>query len=404
MGSLRLIKLSLFTALLCPNACLIAQESLPAPQIVNQDHLTVAQWVKPSVPGELQVRVLLPAPGGEVRLLSDAEVILIGPGNTLLGAVTDSNGDACIKGVQPGVYSLIAATPAFAGVYAMHVLADDQPGGELYPDKVEIACGRIAFEMFASLVLPLMQYEYSLDELAIENDRVPNVVTHARGNELYRVRREDSGMNGYIYAATDHGRVLDTDDLGDRLDPAERMKVFLFSNANFVGRAVTNELGGFRFNDLPAGVYTVITVGRDGIGMVGLDLFDPETEQGDLHGEATGDPVYDSIVTPFVLGDGEIGDTAFAMQVVPVNPGLLSSLLRRCVCEPAAPLAEIGVGGGGAGGGGAGGGVAGGGRAGGGLVPFASMAILTGAVIGSGSGGGGGGSAFPTPPPASPSQ
>ncbi|MDF1844867.1 MAG: carboxypeptidase-like regulatory domain-containing protein [Rubripirellula sp.] len=382
----RLLKLSLFALLLWPGSLVVAQRTLPAPEVASRDHLTVPQWVKPSVPGELQVRVVLPAPGGEVRVLKDAEVILIGSENTLLSAVTDGNGDACVKGVQPGVYSLIATTPAYAAVYAMHVLADDFPGGELCPDKAEIACGRVAFDTFASLVLPLMQYEYSLDKLAIDNDRVDRTMAHAIGRELYRVRKQGSGLLGYVYAATDHGRAVDVDDSNDRLDPAERMKVFLFNDAGFVGREVTNEQGEFRFDDLPIGVYAVVTVGRDGIGTVGFELIDPDAGQNGLDARASVGGVHDPIRVQYVLEDGVTGGAAFAMQVAPVDPRLLTALLRRWVGEPSEPLAGIT---GGGGGGGAG-------------VGLSGLGLLAGGLIALDDGGVS--SSFPTPPPASPSQ
>lgn len=385
MGWFQSLKLAFFAVVLCPGSLLLAQEPQLAQSVLDRDQLTVSQWVTPAVPGELRVRVLLPLPGGEVRLLPDAEVVLIGSENTLLNGVTDGNGDVSIQGVRPGVYSLLAATPAFAGVFAVHVLANDCPGADLYPDKIEIPCGRIAFEMFASLVLPLLENEYSIDELVVHTDRVAQLVDHVLGNRQYRVRRQDSGMQGHIYAAADRGRALDADDLGDRLKPAERMKVFLFNSSGFVGRAVTNGQGEFRFDDVPTGIYTIITAGRDGVGLVGLELFDPEFEQDESNDDVASRVGGDSITVSYLLKvkDGSIGDAAFAMQVAPVDPALLSALFRG----PGGPLDRLIAGGGGAGTGGAG--LVGLGALAGGLIALSGVDES---------------SDFPTPPPASPSQ
>lgn len=318
---------------------LAAQESINLGALSGQDHLTVTQWVTPILEGRFEGRTVLPLADGGVGYVAGAEVFLVGKGEVMHRGYSNRAGHVVIDGVEPGVYGMIARAKGLVACYAMHVIDSDQPGSDLYPSKAEIALQTIDHQSFWSIVLPRMRSDYDLDTLSIEEERLDDIVSHARGNERYRVTRTQGGMVGYLYGATDHGRAIDDEDR-DRLDPAEFMTVLLFKDGRYVGRDLTDERGRFDFQTLPAGLYSLITVGPDGVGAVGFELMDlaPLDPVSDLDLPSPADSIAaddsseETTLTRTVQGQA-LTQSAFAMQVVPFSTDVFGRVLQESPLE-----------------------------------------------------------------------
>lgn len=345
------------------------------------DRLTVSQWIRPAIAGEFSARVVLPAVlhvEHGVSVIDNAVVTLRGREGIFHQAVADDKGEVSIPFVAAGVYTLTARSPGLSACYAIHVLSVDQLGGDLYPEAIDISLAPIGFSQVAETVRPHLPSDYGIDSLDILEENVEKIVDHVRGNETLSVNRSPAGgLVGFIYQATDHGVVIDPEDIDDRLDPAEATDVFLFKAGERIRRDLTSENGRFELEDLELGVYSLVAVGRDGVAIVGFELTDPRGQS---------DVTLQSLEGyQFVSAQSTISNDEFAIQVIPLSKAQLAAetgdIGEPCeTCEPCEacnpPAAAPASGGGGGGGAGINGGA------------FAAAAAL-GAAIGPGSGGGG---------------
>ncbi len=231
------------------------------------NHLTMNQWVHLTADGSLNGRVLFASAEGQASTLSGINVSLRDRDGTTFTAQTDERGKFKINGIQPGIYALIArGANAFASA-ALHLLPVDEKSADGFPAVAEISAAKIqdtTVQMAIARYLPpnLQRGDASIDRADLEQ-----LASHVYGSELSQVQQIGGGMKGKIFLAGAEG----TD-----LRAAGRTNVFLFQNGFEVARALTDQDGQFRFERLPIGYYSLLAIGRDGLGSIGFVLVDQE--------------------------------------------------------------------------------------------------------------------------------
>ncbi|MDF1843667.1 MAG: carboxypeptidase-like regulatory domain-containing protein [Rubripirellula sp.] len=236
--------------------------------------LTVTQWVQPEEPGVFEARVVVPRGHGEMGVVEDARVRLAGANGLVRMGVTDEKGEVKIKGVVPGVYTLLVQSKAMIGWQAMHVVGPDQASPGTFSKKAVISPALISTSRFRKLVEPFGKQEYTLDDLSIKDVDVVKIASEIRGNERAQVMMRNSGLAGNVFAASSFTGGIDLGQQISRLNAAADTNVFLIRNGAEIGQTVTDSTGSFFFADLRAGVYSLIMANRDGLAAVSFELLD----------------------------------------------------------------------------------------------------------------------------------
>lgn len=342
---------------------------------VNTDaadtQMVVAQCVMPSTPGEFKARVVMPFRGG-ATVVPNTKVTLHGKQGLTFQGKTDLHGDVKINDVMPGVYAMTAKADGLFACYAMHVLAQDDSSS--CPDSAEITCALVGGRQFKSTITPYLAFDQTRDNLTADEQvlvkhvsRVSNVkisVPHSSGHVAVQMSSVTS-------------------------QPASDMNVFLFNNRKLVARGVSDATGTYNFRGLEPGVYSVVSVGQQGLAAVGFELSESALTSVS-NGERT-----------LVAVQDEAADAALELEVIPLSAEEIEEVLEEeeeseeedededeeedssMLDEDGNPIEEVpeeGLGTPVAGGGTGGGGVAGGGGGGGsgGLGPAAGVAAIAG--------------------------
>ncbi|QEF99511.1 Cna protein B-type domain protein [Stieleria maiorica] len=308
------------------------------------------QWVRVSESGSVQGRVIVPRSEG-ISAARGAKVLLIDQFGKTAGASTESDktGRFTLADVKPGVYTLMIRGEGVFACCAMHVVSSNVPIG----DHFEIAAGAVEFSVVRNAIL---RYMPSGQATKVEFDPSSNPMASGRAftGESVRLSQYEGGLRGRLT------RAGFTENLG-----ARAANVVIFRDGVEVARTLTDESGNFHVADLEPGSYSILGSGKDGFGLMGIELVNPLMTQTALgeSGDAT------TLVT-----QTESGSDTFIMQVA---PGPITVIEDRLVSEEEEdrglvvpleggydPTAMGGSFGGGGGGGGAGGGIGGGGRLG----------------------------------------
>jgi hypothetical protein len=236
--------------------------------------LTVTQWVQPEEPGVFEARVVVPRGHGEMGVVEDARVRLAGANGLVRMGVTDEKGEVKIKGVVPGVYTLLVQSKAMIGWQAMHVVGPDQASPGTFSHKAVISPALISTSRFRKLVEPFGKQKYTLDDLSIRDVDVVKIANEIRGNERAQVMMRNRGLAGNVFAASSFTGGIDLGQQISRLNAAAETNVFLIRNGVEIGQALTDSTGSFFFADLRAGVYSLIMANRDGLAAVSFELLD----------------------------------------------------------------------------------------------------------------------------------
>ncbi|MEE2935587.1 MAG: carboxypeptidase-like regulatory domain-containing protein [Planctomycetota bacterium] len=242
-------------------------EELPHP-------LTVTQWVQPKEPGVFEARIVVPRGHGEMGVVEDARVRLAGANGLVRTGVTDEKGEVKIKGVVPGVYTLLVQSKSMIGWQAMHVVGPDQASPGTFSQKAVISPALISTSRFRKLVKPFGKQKYTLDDLSIKDVDVVKIASEIRGNERAQVMMHNRGLAGNVFAASSLMGATDLGQQVSRLKAAPDTNVFLIRNGAEIGQKVTDSNGSFFFADLRAGVYSLIMANRDGLAAVSFELLD----------------------------------------------------------------------------------------------------------------------------------
>ena len=314
------------------------------------------QWVRPSEQGSIMGRVIVPRSEG-ISALRAAKVSLIDQhGKHVTNPVeSDNTGRFTFTGVQPGVYTLmIRGENAFA-CCAMHVV----DSSVAIDSDFEIAAGEIDYSTVRNAMVRYLPPKVSQP---VEFDPTANPLSSERAQtgETVRVSQFEGGLRGRLTRAG----------FAENLGAAEAT-VLVFKNGSEVARTVTDASGNFKIDELSPGSYSVLGSGKDGFGLMGLELVDPLAV--DTARQDSGNAGKLVAQTPYLQDQ-------FVMQVAPIT-GPIQVIEDRLIEErelgPVVPLDQgagvvvdgggyvTGGGGyvsGGGGGGGVGGGISGGGR------------------------------------------
>lgn len=259
------------------------------------DRLTVRQWVQLSANNEMKGQLVNSDSGVNVGV-AGATVTILSPDSKLLTAETDQDGRFMVSGVEPGIYALVARSDNYFAVCAMHAISSSAADHDELPSEGMISAASLDFGVVRTAMTRYLspQLDPIVDNVSSANlKKLQQVVT---SDDMFQVMQADSGLNGFILMA---GAVDST------LRGASDTNVFLFQNGDEVARAITDEAGQFRIEDLPAGNYSLVAVGDKGIGTVGFELMsDVATDTVSVQG-ADG--------TSLVLGGAPVD--SFAMQL-----------------------------------------------------------------------------------------
>ncbi|MCC9601391.1 carboxypeptidase-like regulatory domain-containing protein [Stieleria sp. JC731] len=304
--------------------------------------VTEHQWVR-ATNGAVKGRVVVPR-GDSISAVRGAKVHLLDQsGKLVIGEVaSDNTGRFTMSGVKPGVYTLVIKGEHSFACCAMHVVDSIVP----LKDQFEIAAGAVEANVVRSVMMRyLPSSEAAQTEIVFDPSTNPLTTDRAQSGETIRIRQFEGGLKGHIARAG----------FADHLGSAQS-NVMIYKDGAEVARTMTDDEGNFWVSKLSPGSYTVIGSGRDGFGVLGVELVDPALVQ-----------------TALTKADGStlvaVGDlpATFVMQVAPVptNEVVADVVIADEVIveddDRGAPIFAGGgmsgsVGGGGAGGGGIGGG------------------------------------------------
>ncbi|KAA5543616.1 carboxypeptidase regulatory-like domain-containing protein [Roseiconus nitratireducens] len=352
--------------------------------IVSAQDVTLHQWVRSSADGTVTGNVVI-ARDYSVSSLGDAQVSLM----TLDGkeasapVSTDKDGKFVLSDVQPGVYNVMVRGDQAFACCALHVVMPSVP----VANSFEIAAGSIDYSVVRGAMI---RYQPAGKPAAIEFDptKAPEAAPEAP-LEAVRVAQFDGGMKGRLTRA---GQAKNRG--------AANSNVIIFQDDIEVARTTTDAEGYFNIDELELGSYSVLGLGRDGVGLLGLELVDPAALQ------TAGKLAERSLV----VNQGAACCDSFSMQVAPLPAGgsmVQDVVVSEQIIDGGVPIdgytSPLGGGsmggyaGGGYGAGGAGGGIGGGG----GLGGIAALGGIGAAIAIAASDDD---NAVVTPPPASPAS
>ncbi|MEO1526190.1 MAG: carboxypeptidase-like regulatory domain-containing protein [Planctomycetota bacterium] len=293
----------------------------------SEPRLTVDQWLSP-LNGKLSVQVVHLQ--NDVRTpLADAEVQLVGPKGLVFRGVADDSGMLSFAGVPEGAYALLASSDHAFGYYALHVV--EPSNATEFPSLGIVTCGNVNKSDFESAVSGYLPMKRDLDSLSLDANATALMARQTDNGDSV-VRCVHGVMTGHLYAATSRGETK----ARDAFKPAAYASVFLYQNGKRIDHKLTGETGTFQFRNVLPGSYTIVSVGPDGLGAVGVELVADTTTVASANGRlnSTGKQL---VSQPLTRSD-------FAMQVVPCCPAIVTP--TPC-CEPlpccdivAQPIAE----------------------------------------------------------------
>lgn len=358
------------------------------------EQLSVVQWVNPAVPGELTGQLLIPVAGGKLASCGPASVALMGVDGPSMMAKSDASGRFVFRGVRPGLYALSARGVDCCACLAIHVVAPEMQAADTLPSSLDVAAVRIDSRLVDSSMVQFLPPPMATTFTDITQSNLPKLRPRLFGENLFRVLQTDGGFRGQIVGAGARDGVL---------PDGQMTNVFLVRDGVMVDRVVSNDRGVFAFQNVPVGVYGLVSLGASGMVATGFELVDAATMAGLKLQNGNG--------KTFTAQPGG-GSADFVAQAAPVREAVQTFSMARTddeeqVVGEELPLSGDAISstgaptGGGSTGGGGGGGTGGGGL-GGGLGGLGALAGLAGlAAINDGNDGGGGNALFP-PPVASP--
>lgn len=375
--------------------------SLPLPSAVaesgRKSSLTMNQWVHLSAEGGLRGRVVISARDGKATAVDGAELRLRSSDGTIVRGNSDADGGFQFADIAPGIYTFVASTAETFATAALHVMPFDQQQSSGLPSVVNLSAAEIPPATVAMAVQRYLPPQINQQSPSMETARLDQLADQIVGSDLHLVAQTNGGFTGQIFVAGATGSELNT---------PSRTNVFVFHQGSEVARSLTDDQGRFQLTGLPLGQYSLLAVGRDGIGSIGFVLVNQELQEARLRSQSGGaqtlvaEPGCCLVQPEFAMQIAPLAGACEIVQELPVaaipcDP--CGAPIPACGCgevvegtvveEP--PLTEPGTAGsfGGGGYGGFGGGGGGGGFGGGGFGGIGALGGL-GAVIAAVAGGG----------------
>ena len=251
--------LTLFASCLCLTTFAVAQTDS------NSSKLTMNQWVHLSQDGALTGRVLLANAKGQASTLDGVNVSIRDRDGASHQGQTDASGKFRFPDLKPGIYSLAArGSNTFASI-ALHVLPYRSGTSDGFPTVAEVSVARLQNETVQMAIARYLPPKVEKDNTSIDTSMLSELASQVYGSELSQVVQVNGGMKGQIFRAGSKGA---------QLQSAKKTNVFLFQKGVEVARSLTDEFGHFEIDKLAVGHYSMLAIGRDGIGSIGFVLVD----------------------------------------------------------------------------------------------------------------------------------
>ncbi|MEM6688438.1 MAG: carboxypeptidase-like regulatory domain-containing protein [Planctomycetota bacterium] len=292
MRSTSAIFLATFFALNLNSPSLYSSE--PA-SLAKFDHLTINQWIQSDENGNVRGQLFLPAPNGQLQVVSSIDVGLLGANGKMIRSKSDERGRFTFSNVAEGVYAFSARGNGCFAACAMHVVESQSSG---LSTSAEIAMAAIDYTSIESAMTRYLPPSVEASKLAdLANVDLGQLEGKVVGSpeSLFRVAQSKDGVRGRLHVAGS---------ADGELPNASLTNVFLFQNSMEIDRDVTNEEGEFVFEDLEPGLYSLLAIGTEGIGLMGFELIDPSEEIVDADSTASISNGEEQLVGLFGLFDG----------------------------------------------------------------------------------------------------
>jgi len=314
------------------------------------------QWVRMDNNGSVKGSVVI-ARNGSVSSLGDVQVWLVSRDSSEASdpVSTDETGTFVLEDVQPGIYNVIVRGEKAFACCALHVVLPNVP----VSNEFEVAAGAVDYTVVHNAML---RYLPPGDPAEIDFDPTRGPLPAPQSSmEAVRISQTEGGLKGRL------ARAGQTKEIG-----SANANVMIFRGDTEVARTRTDADGNFRIDDLKPGSYTILGLGRDGVGVLGLELVDPTSLQ-----TARADRG-----STLVANQSDVAEM-FTMQVAPLPPEATVTsdvVISEEEIGPGVPVdgygAPIGGGGNIVGGGGGGGGGLGGGGGIGAFLGFGAIAAI----------------------------
>jgi hypothetical protein len=235
------------------------------------NHLTQNQWIQPVENGTLEGRLILPGRKG-VEAVQGALVAMMSRGGDILKSETPTNGNGefLVRGLKPGVYALTARADSVFACCAMQILDANDNLAQEYPRTAEISAAKIDFTDVNTALLRYLPPNVKPMEFSMVDAELDQLAPRVCSNNTHRVVQFGGGLKGRLHRP---GAI------GSDLDDARLTNVFIIQEGIEIARAVTNQQGEFQIDSLPPGHYSLMAIGPYGLGLIGLELVAPSTNQ-----------------------------------------------------------------------------------------------------------------------------
>lgn len=350
-----------------------------------------------------RLTVIEPATG-KPEPVQSVKIRFVRKGRVQAEVSPDANGSFSVKGLERGVYSMIAAGEDGFLAWSVNVqpkladMAKLPPGlqramlAQEVKDELDVQAAAVPPANFIPLKELLTQYLPSEDSTLYlaGNDLPPDMDAPPRDAD------PGTSLKHHQVRLTDDGRLLGRI---RRLQPdsgrdlrIRQLNVFLLQGDSITAQEDVAPNGTFAFEDMRPGVYSMVAAGRDGFLAFSIDVLGARKEPVDLDVTQTANQVVPAAFR--VNADEGLQIDVALCSPADFNQQNLAALTDGFTNEPGAPIADAGFapdfggggfppmsGGAGPGMGGGGGGGFGGGGSGGGLG-----GVLLGGALGAGIG------------------
>lgn len=314
---------------------------------------TVRQWVILDESQQFRGRLVTPGWEDAPAPVAGADVMITGSDDVVRHAdgMTNTIGEFVISDLEPGVYTLFAASPKAVACTALHVMSAADGAGK-QQETLTVSAAKISQERILSAI---SRYLTKSIKRGITMD-----VTHAQAmtdnsdaGSGYRISQSDGGLSGRI--------------LGTQAGGAPLMNVLIYRGGSMIAKTTTDEKGEFFVADLAPAAYGLVVIGPQGMAIMGIELT-PEAAGLELTQNSAGryfvnaqtEAVFAIQLAPIAQDSPELEElqTQEDSNAVPAQPPVAGGDLLPPGPSPLAPLTRGGgsFGGGGGGGSGIGGG------------------------------------------------
>ncbi len=335
----------------------------PAPAAAFIDSLYVNQWIALNANSGISGKLVGLDSNGNPAPRPAVEVAVVQNGKAVSSTLTDADGAFALQGLVPGTFTFVAKSEFTFATFGLNVL----PASSGSPSSLNVCASTIpygqAFQIISESWVPsnnvVVGSRFETDPLGANRE----VVTTTK------VNLQNGDLVGNVSRA---GLPLNEQDLSGNV-------AHVFQGGRNVAAAPVARNGSFRIKSLPAGVYDLIIVGKNGTAAVGFEAVASEKVSNTQSVASSRFVALQGSVDSLNIELASTSDLP-NLEEVPPQP-VLGEIVGPPMDMGAPMMGGGGFGGGGGGfGGGGGGGIGGGGL--GGLLGIAGLAVGVAALAG----------------------